>query len=261
MLDVLEAVAPLHLAENWDNVGMLVDSQMANEFHQALLTIDTTSATLSEAKDLGVDLIISYHPLIFSPLKRLRAEVAQERILLDLIRGGFTLYSPHTALDAARDGMNDWLAGALGQGRVAPIVPHATDPSVGAGRKVELGSPLSLSEALSRISQHLGLKFLRVAAPSQPSAVKTWACCPGAGGGLFEKLGKVDLLLTGEMRHHDILRRLAEGTTVVVTDHTNTERGYLPLLAARLSSACPGLRCTVSQVDKDPLLVRAFAGE
>ena len=77
---------------------------------------------------------------------------------------------------------------------------------------------------------------------------------PGRRGSLFEALrAPVDLLVTGELRHHDILAHVAAGTTVVVTDHTNTERGYLPRFAAQLRAAMPEVVVTVSTVDADPL--------
>jgi putative NIF3 family GTP cyclohydrolase 1 type 2 len=80
------------------------------------------------------------------------------------------------------------------------------------------------------------------------------AVCPGAGGSLFSKVRFTDLLVTGEMRHHDVMGRLAGNTSVILTDHTNTERGYLPILAKRLSEAVK-VQTIVSQVDADPLVI------
>ena len=84
--------------------------------------------------------------------------------------------------------------------------------------------------------------------------VSTVAVCPGAGGSLFGSVDKIDLLVTGEMRHHDVLSRVAGGTSVILTDHTNTERGYLPILAKRVSDAV-AIETVVSQIDTDPLHV------
>jgi putative NIF3 family GTP cyclohydrolase 1 type 2 len=80
--------------------------------------------------------------------------------------------------------------------------------------------------------------------------------CAGAGGSVFEHCHDVDLLLTGEMRHHDILARVASGTSVILTDHTNCERGYLPNLAARLRSVFgEDVAVHVASSDKDPLSI------
>jgi putative NIF3 family GTP cyclohydrolase 1 type 2 len=72
---------------------------------------------------------------------------------------------------------------------------------------------------------------------------------------LFTKVRFTDLLITGEMRHHDVLAKVASGAAVVLTDHTNTERGYLPILARRLERGLSGVTVVVSRCDVDPLRV------
>jgi putative NIF3 family GTP cyclohydrolase 1 type 2 len=84
--------------------------------------------------------------------------------------------------------------------------------------------------------------------------VETLAVCPGAGGSLLRN-ARADLLLTGEMRHHDVLAANARGSTVVLTDHTNCERGYLPVLRDKLLEQLPDLGVVVSELDADPLRV------
>lgn len=252
----LETLAPLSGAEPWDNVGMLLEPAGRSEFSRAFLTIDLNDVTWAEADEQGADLVIAYHPPIFSGLKRLRASAPGERILVQALQKHVTIYSPHTALDAAVGGMNDWLVSALGEGNVRPLVPQFEGAKSGAGRVIELAQPVSLECALARIKAHLGLAHLRLSeSPSGGREVHRFAVCPGAGGSVFEKLGQVDLLLTGEMRHHDVLSRAARGTHVILTDHTNTERGFLPLFAEKIRAACPGLTVSVSERDRDPLRV------
>ena len=94
-----------------------------------------------------------------------------------------------------------------------------------------------------------------VAEAARGRLIESLAVCPGAGGSVFEKLGAVDLLLTGEMRHHDVLARVRQGTHVVLCDHTNTERGFLPVLADELTSRLPGVALHVAAEDKDPLRI------
>lgn len=255
----LERLAPLALAESWDNVGLLVDAAGNSSFTRALVTIDLTEPVLDEALALGADLIVAYHPPIFSGLKRLRLAADGERVVVRALSAGLTVYSPHTALDAANGGMTDWLVGLLGEGVVTPVVPAPPRPGgvggEGVGRTSVLAIPLSLGEAVQRIKAHLGLDHVRLAAPPALTRVERIAVCPGAGGSVFEKVGQVDLFVTGEMRHHDVLARVARGSAVVLTDHTNTERGYLPTLARRLAERAPGLDVAVSRVDRDPLAI------
>src|SRR6186713_3631534 len=86
ILSVLETLAPLRFAESWDNVGLLVDPDERVAFEHALITIDLTDAVLDEALEKKVDFIVSYHPPLFSGLKRLRWSVAKERLVLRLVR-------------------------------------------------------------------------------------------------------------------------------------------------------------------------------
>lgn len=249
----LEAMAPLALAESWDNVGYLIDPGAASWSH-IFITIDLTDAALEEALAVGADFVLAYHPPIFQGLKRLRSSEPGERAVLEAVRRGLTVYSPHTALDAATGGMTEWLVDALGSGATAPIVPHRFDAAVGAGRLRTLDAAVPLSAAVERIKAHLGLTRVRLS-DAGTREVRTFAVCPGAGGSVFEKLGPVDLILTGEMRHHDVLARQLRGASVVLTDHTNSERGYLPILAEKIAAAHPTLRVTVSHFDADPLVV------
>jgi dinuclear metal center YbgI/SA1388 family protein len=259
ILVLLETLAPLELAEDWDNVGLLVEPVSGLSVQRVLLTVDLTEPVLAEALEFGAELVIAYHPPIFKGQKRLTQQRAAERVLIQAIRAGLAVYSPHTALDSAPGGMNDWLAGLLGPGRVRPIQPHPRVETVGAGRIVQLDNPLPLEDAIGHIKAGLSLSGLRVAAADQHQEgelIETFAVCAGAGGSVFEKLHHADLLLTGEMRHHDVLARVAAGQTVVLTDHTNTERGFLPKLAACLRENFPGLELRVSVKDRDPLVIQ-----
>jgi putative NIF3 family GTP cyclohydrolase 1 type 2 len=78
--------------------------------------------------------------------------------------------------------------------------------------------------------------------------------CAGAGGSLFEKVRQADLFVTGEMRHHDVLAKLRHGASVLLSEHTHTERGFLPSFARRIEAAAEGqIQVLVSQIDADPL--------
>jgi putative NIF3 family GTP cyclohydrolase 1 type 2 len=127
------------------------------------------------------------------------------------------------------------------------------------GRRVDLEQPSSLEALLPVVKRQLGIWQVRVAAAERHlrgEPIRSAAVCAGAGGSVFEHCHDVDLLLTGEMRHHDILARVASGTSVILTDHTNCERGYLPNLAARLRSVFgEDVAVHVASSDKDPLSI------
>jgi putative NIF3 family GTP cyclohydrolase 1 type 2 len=185
----------------------------------------------------------------------------QARTALRLNEKGIGVYSPHTALDAAPGGVCDWLGEGLGElassRAITSVDPDARTP-VGAGRLVTLADPAPLDILVSRIKAHLALAQVRLAsAPAHEGGrpVREVALCPGAGGGLFAPLHGPDLYLTGEMRHHDVLAKVAAGASVVLTDHTNCERGYLLVLARAMRSALPNLHVDVAADDRDPLRI------
>ncbi len=118
--DALDAIAPPHLAAEWDNVGLLIGDR-ARPARRLLLTIDLTGPVLREAARAGADMVLAYHPPIFKPLSRLTADAAP--VALAAARAGLAVYSPHTALDAAAGGTNDVLAEAVGIRRPRPLEP------------------------------------------------------------------------------------------------------------------------------------------
>lgn len=257
---LLEDIAPLAAAEEWDNVGLLIEPSRfgTTKIERVLLTIDLTFSVLREAAEHGAELIVAYHPPIFKGFKRLRASAPAETLVLHALELGLAVYAPHTALDAAEGGVNDWLLEAIGIGDTSPIVPSKTGAG-GLGRRVQLDEALPLDALVHRIKAHLGLAHVRVAAAPahvQGQLLTTAAVCAGSGGALFERLDDVDLYLTGEMRHHDVLAKVARGASVVLCDHTNTERGYLVRYAQRITAASAGqLRVAIASTDHDPLRI------
>ncbi len=123
----IEEIIPLKLAQDWDNVGLLIgDSQ--EEIRNVLLTIDVTRNVVTEARKLKTDLIISYHPVIWDALKKITAE-GPTGVVYDLIRFGIAVFSIHTALDSAIGGVNDGLAEIVGIVDGKPIGDYVANPA------------------------------------------------------------------------------------------------------------------------------------
>lgn len=112
----VERLAPPNLAQSWDNTGLLIGDGNA-KIKNILLTIDITAEVVKEAKKLGCNFIISYHPIIWDGLKKIVAG----SVVYDLIQSGISVYSIHTALDAVKGGVNDGLAEIVGIKNPAPI--------------------------------------------------------------------------------------------------------------------------------------------
>lgn len=268
----MERIAPLRLAESWDNVGLLLESPIhKQENKRVMLTIDFTPDVLSEALSAKTSVVVAYHPPIFRPLQSLTLSNPLQRSLLQCAANGISVYSPHTALDSVSNGVNDWLADGVlscGEGRVSSLVKDKLDSSGevegGEGRLVALKAPVEMETLLKNIKKHLRLSQVQVAGTNsfrEAALVRTIAICAGSGGSMLA--GKeADVYLTGEMSHHEVLSAIAAGRRVILCGHTNTERGYLPVLAKKLKSelACDeslglgdGVEVIVSRYDRHPL--------
>ncbi len=137
------------------------------------------------------------------------------------------------------------------------VVPLAPRPmrDTGLGRVLRLDRPRGLPQIVEAFKVQLGVSILRVApgigGPQEHTII---GGCPGAGGSMLsaaERAGAT-LFVTGEMRHHDVLAARERGTTVLLAGHTNTERGYLPLLQGRLAGLLPDCKAFCSAVDVTP---------
>lgn len=252
ILNTLEAIVPLELAAEWDNVGLLINPVRPRTIKRILLTIDLTEAVAQEAIAGKTDLIIAYHPILFHGARRLDAHDAYDRTVMKLVQKNIAVYSPHTALDAVIGGVNDWLADGVGEGEVSILNPiPGTD--AGQGRLVTLRRPVKLNTLARRIKDHLGLKTVRLASAARDTRVQTIALCAGAGSSVFGDI-RTDCYLTGEMSHHHVLAATLNGSHVILCEHTNTERGYLPVFAKILGKALgSGVDIRVAEMDSDPI--------
>ena len=274
----MDKLYPLKNAENsWDNTGLLVDSSVPDAGDAAaaaapriLLTVDLTEAVADEAIRQRCNVIIAYHPFLFRKFNRITpADNTQHRSLVKLIRNNVSVYSPHTAVDAAVGGVNDWLADGVCAGSVETarrvIVPDKTAvPGVGMGRIVQLDRPIPLSDAVARIKTALHLRHVQVAARAGVDAVsvRTIAICAGSGAGVFQNFdpadhAAVDLFYTGELSHHELLALSEHDKSVVLCGHCNTERPFLHTLRTRLAAELApvaGAHVVVSLCDASPFV-------
>ena len=121
--DYLDNIAPQSLAEGYDNVGLLLGNPEA-EIERVMVCLDVTEEVIAEAVSIKAQMIVSHHPLIFKPIKRVREDEVKGRILHNLIRNGISVYSAHTNLDVVEHGVNASLAAKLGLKDLKPLKEH-----------------------------------------------------------------------------------------------------------------------------------------
>ena len=138
---------------------------------------------------------------------------------------------------------------------VFPLAPQPTRSS-GQGRRLVLDKPATVAELAQRLKAFLKRDRIRYAIAGEDHPVTRIGIVPGSGASL-SRLARdegCELFVTGEMKHHEVLGALNAGMSVILGNHTSTERGYLPRLAQQIQKAAPGLSVLVSRVDQDPLI-------
>ncbi|KAI6660859.1 hypothetical protein LOD99_13583 [Oopsacas minuta] len=264
VVSVLNQHTPPSLSEDWDNTGLLVEPCKKLEVSKILLTNDLTEIVTSEAIQSKAQLVIAYHPPIFSPIKRITQSSAKERILLDCIRHDIAIYSPHSSLDNIQGGLGDWMVTAFngvgGTHEVSILKPNPLKDTIGAGRRVTFSQKVPLDKCVELIKSFLGLKEVRLALPDLKEGVTqhvigSVCMCPGSGASVLRGTSG-DLYWTGELSHHDVLDAISKGKSVVLCEHSNTERGYLFLYRdALLEMLERKVEIIISKTDKEPLSI------
>jgi len=254
LCDFLEAFAPLALAAEWDNVGLLVGDR-AQKVERVMTCLTVTPDVAREAVSGRVDLLVAHHPLPFKPLKRLTADEPAGRILLDLVRAGVAIYSPHTAFDSAVGGINQQLAEGLGLVDIRPLeVAADMDPSVGAGRFGKLPGNQSLGQVAGQVKQFLKTSNVAVVGDLQMALSRVAVACGSAGEVLDLAIrSRCQVLVTGETRLHTCYEAAARGTGLLLCGHYASERFGVERLAGIIAGKFSGLTVWASREERDPV--------
>jgi len=252
---ILEQFAPTALAEDWDNVGLLVgDPDWPARRVMTCLTLTPTS--VAEAVEAEADLVVAHHPLPFQPLKTITTATTAGRLLLQLISAKVGVYSPHTAFDSAPTGINQHLAIGLGLQQIEPLVPTigTVEPDVGAGRFGILGDEFPLLELSERVKSFLGIESLRIVGSDDQTVSRVAIAC-GSGGSFLSAAiqNECDCLVTGETNFHTCLEAEARGVGLILPGHFASERFALLSLAEYLQEQISGIDVWASRNEQDPL--------
>lgn len=261
----LSEFAPVELAEAWDNVGLLLGDRSAS-VRRVMTCLTLTPDVAQEGMEAGVDLIVTHHPILFRAVQRLTSETSEGAMLLRLLQAGINVYSPHTAFDSARAGINQQLAESLGLQEIAPLRPAvsrdderafaaaACSRSLGGGRWGRLAAPQPLSEVLTCCRSLFAVPVLSYVGELSRT-VQTIAVACGAGGEFIPDAIRCgcDLLLTGEARFHACLEARAAGLALILLGHYASERPGVERLARELACAFPAADVWASRVESDPL--------
>ena len=250
----LEQLAPLRLAADWDNVGLLVGTGRTT-IDRLMTCLTLTPDVAREAVADGADLVVSPHPLPFRPVGRITAETATGTVLMELLAAGIGVWSGHTAWDSAAAGINALLAEQLGLEHVGPIEPDETSPDTGFGRLGTAPAGRTVGDLASTLTQALGCPGCHVVGDAGRSAGRVGIVC-GSGGETVAAVAAsgCQTLVTGEIKLHNALDAVAHGLAVIAVGHHASERFAIEVLAERMAASLPGLHCWASRRECDPLV-------
>ena len=228
--NAIDAAAPFSLAMQFDNPGLLVgdpDEQVKG----ALVALDVTDNVIDEAVSRGANLIVTHHPVIFHPMKRVTADTLVWR----LVRAGLSVVSAHTNLDIARGGVNDILAARLELADTAPL--EETCPGEGIGRVGTLARGMTPPEFAYYVKRMLDLQAVRYCDGGR--AIERVAVCGGSGGNMLEAAAAAgcQAYVTGDVKHDVMLDAVHRGITLLDAGHFGTETIVLDYLAGLVRAA------------------------
>lgn len=241
----IDRLAPFETQLGFDNAGFLMGNSYA-EVKRVLVALDVTAEVIKEAVDGGFELIVSHHPIIFKPLKKLDGC----SIPYLTARHGLSVISAHTNLDGAFGGVNDCLAEVLGLTECKHL------ESAELGTVGTLPSPMTARELALHIKKRLGCGAVQYTESSDK--ISRLAVIGGSAGDLavpvFEA-GEADAVLTGEAKHHELLDAVNCGKTLFVAGHFDTEVVVLKPLADYLAAQFAEVEFVVSKYSAPSVFV------
>ena len=249
----IEKFAPEFLMEDYDNVGLMVGDEN-KEVKKVLLALDCTNEVIKEATSLKCDLMITHHPLLFKrPKNIIKGDLIGDKVIA-LVKKDIALYSCHTNLDSAKNGINETIVNMLGFKSSQIIEPneYGKYKDGGLGRLVRLEKEILLCDIIKIVKENLNIENMRIVRGSEN--VKVLAIINGSGQDLFYKaksLG-VDCIITGDTTYHFASDFKEMEISIIDAGHFSTE--YLVFLKTLefLKEKFKDVEFIASQKCKDP---------
>jgi dinuclear metal center YbgI/SA1388 family protein len=220
LLATVDRLAPFALAEEWDNVGLIV-GRHNRTVQRVLVALELRDEILQEAAERACDTVVVHHPPIFPSVSALTDDAPSE-LVLSAAEHRVSVVAAHTNLDSAVGGLNDQMAGILGLSAVRPLTPARHDPNAGLGR---IGAIATTS--LERLVQSVADVMDRppVIYAGDPGVhVSRIACCTGSGASMIDAArdADADVFITSDLKYHDADR--ARGMPLIGVPHARVER-------------------------------------
>ncbi len=245
VIEILEKQSPKSYACDWDNVGLLVGRE-DKEIQKIYIALDATDEAIEEAIANGADMLLTHHPMIFKGMKRVTQEDFIGRRIIRLIQNDMVYYAMHTNFDVM--GMADLAADYLGisDTRVLEITSVSETGEEGIGRYGSLKKEMTVRECCEEVKQAFSLENVKVFGALERK-VKTAAISPGSGRSVISNAlqAGVDVLITGDIDHHEGIDAVAQKLTVIDAGHYGVEHIFIPYMEQYLKREAKELEIAV----------------
>jgi len=245
VIEILEKQSPKSYACDWDNVGLLVGRE-DKEIQKIYIALDATDEAIEEAIANGADMLLTHHPMIFKGMKRVTQEDFIGRRIIRLIQNDMVYYAMHTNFDVM--GMADLAADYLGisDTRVLEITSVSETGEEGIGRYGSLKKEMTVRECCEEVKQAFSLENVKVFGNLERK-VKTAAISPGSGKSVISNAlqAGVDVLITGDIDHHEGIDAVAQNMTVIDAGHYGVEHIFIPYMEQYLKREAKELEIAV----------------
>lgn len=255
LIDVLEEIAPLQLQESYDNSGLIYGDKN-EEISGVLISLDLTEAVIDEAIELGCNLIISHHPIIFRGIKKFYGHFV-DRIIVKAIKANITIYAIHTNLDnVLENGVNGKIAELLLLEEPIVLRPKNENDlsgNIGAGVIGYLKSPIAPMDFLDFLKIQMELKVIKhTKLPAQK--LEKIAVCGGSGSFLLQaaKAENADVFITSDFKYHEFFE--ADNDIVIIDiGHYESERFTINLLYELIIKNFSNFAAHCTKVNTNPI--------
>jgi len=241
IMDCLEELSPKSFAESWDNVGLLC-GRKEKEVRSIYIALDATKEVIKGAVAAGADMLITHHPMIFKAMKQIHSDDFIGSRILELAEHGIAYYAMHTNFDVM--GMADAVADELElQDRKVLSVTYEDDISKeGIGRIGVLPQTMTLAECAQYVKKSCQVEHVKVY--GNPSETMIYAAvCPGSGKSCIEDAIRqgADVLITGDIDHHEGLDAVERGLAIIDAGHYGLEKIFVPYMMEYCKRKFPGI--------------------
>lgn len=254
IIEKLETLSPTSYAESWDNIGLLV-GRRDKEVNTIYIALDATDDVIEEAVRLKADLLLTHHPLIFKKLDRVNTDDFIGRRVFQLIQKDICYYAMHTNFDVM--GMADAAADEikLQSSQVLNVTYEDDIAKEGCGRVGSLPKKMSLAECAELVKRAYQVPNVRVFG-NLTDMVEMAAVMPGSGGSYIKDalLAGADVMITGDIDHHEGIDAVAQGLNIIDAGHYGIEKLFIPYMKEFLQRELQGVKLYQAE-RKEPFII------